>query len=141
MPISAILLYGQVRGDFKRLPRTFFFPSIRLPAEVYKAVRRIYRAIYTYTLYTGRACACVPSALGAVSAAPCQVPSRIIRGKRARNTYVLAHSSRETLYSRVDALTRASIRAHAHSPLTFLLFPLRSPSESSSIYKPVTNEP
>lgn len=28
MPISAILLYEQVRGDLKRLPRTFFFPSI-----------------------------------------------------------------------------------------------------------------
>lgn len=28
-----------------------------------------------------------------VSVAPCQVPARIIRGERARNTYALAHSS------------------------------------------------
>lgn len=27
-----------------------------------------------------------------VSVAPCQVPARIIRGERARNTYALAHS-------------------------------------------------
>lgn len=31
-----------------------------------------------------------------VSVAPCQVPARIIRGERARNTYALAHSSRNT---------------------------------------------
>lgn len=57
MPISAILLYEQVRGDLKRLPRTFFFPPRPPPfyppsSEVYKAVRRIYRATYTHNVYT-----------------------------------------------------------------------------------------
>lgn len=103
MPISAILPYEQVRGDLKRLPRTFF--SLFPPPEVYKAVRRIYRAyihsqrvhrgeearvyVYTTPFYV-----CVLYAT--VSTAPCQVPARIIRGERARNTRVLAHSARET---------------------------------------------
>ena len=54
MPISAILLYEQVRGDLKRLPRTFFSPLPPYPpsSEVYKAVRRIYRATYMHNVNT-----------------------------------------------------------------------------------------
>ena len=54
MPISAILLYEQVRGDLKRLPRTFFSPPPPYPpsSEVYKAVRRIYRATYMHNVNT-----------------------------------------------------------------------------------------
>lgn len=84
----------------------FLFPlySHLPPAEVYKAVRRIYRAyIHSQRVHRGEeACVYIRRTFyvcvlyATVSIPPCQVPARIIRGERARNTHVLAHSARQT---------------------------------------------
>lgn len=113
----------------KRLPRTFFTPpslhSHLPPPEVYKAVRRIYRAyihsqrvhrereeayIYIYTCTPFYVCVLYAT----VSIAPCQVPARIIRGERARNTHVLARiplerSHTHATFASTDIYTRNNI--------------------------------
>lgn len=107
MPISAILLYEQrSEGTWRgflglSLPPPLSIPTFHRPrftkrlgvfiALIYirnvyteNARRHIYIYIYTCTPFY----VCVLYAT--VSIAPCQVPARIIRGERARNTHVLA---------------------------------------------------
>lgn len=111
----------------------FLFPlySHLPPAEVYKAVRRIYRAyIHSQRVHRGEeACVYIRRTFyvcvlyATVSIPPCQVPARIIRGERARNTHVLAHSARQIAYA---CDLRVIIRAtHENSFLSPPLFSSR----------------
>lgn len=113
------------------------------PPEVYKAVRRIYRAyihsqrvhrereeayiyIYIYTCTPFYVCVLYAT----VSIAPCQVPARIIRGERARNTHVLARiplerSHTHATFASTDIYTRNNIyicATHENSFPSPLLF-------------------
>lgn len=137
MPISAILLYEQVRGDLKRLPRTFFFPLYPTFLHQPRFTKRLgvfIALIYIRNVYTEEeACVCVCVHIrrrplpATVSIPPCQVSARIIRGERARNTHVLAHSERRIAYAYATFVDRyAPVCLLADAQNSFFLFSLSS---------------